>query len=188
MLRHSKDPSGNWSIVLGLISLVTRVLAPSPFLLFLNVGSSPVFTAGEPLCGASAVPALRSEPALSCCSADSTAPSQSPAPGRNLREGRRETVLLRAPLCLNETHKLQLVFFQWSCGQHGAKGWFFIHSWSYKPRLASVFTSRLVKIVTGTFLCKGFKSFNNYFHTAHVYTGDHTGSNSSQIGLALVGW
>lgn len=37
------------------------------------------------------------------------------------REGGRQTVLLRAPLCLNETHKLQLVFFQWSCGQHGAK-------------------------------------------------------------------
>lgn len=72
-------------------SHLTWVLAPSPFLLFLNIGSSPVFTAGEPLCGASAVPALRSEPALSCCSADSTAPSQSPAPGRNLREGRRET-------------------------------------------------------------------------------------------------
>lgn len=124
VLSHSQDPSGNWSIVLGFISLVTRVLAPSICFIIVNVGSGPVLTAGEPLCEASAVPALRSEPAQSCCSADSAAPSLSPAPGRTLQEGGRKgdsvSYCICCCSCWNETQNTAGVFLME----------FFIRNWN----------------------------------------------------------
>lgn len=129
VLSHSQDPSGNWSIVLGFISLVTRVLAPSICFIIVNVGSGPVLTAGEPLCEASAVPALRSEPAQSCCSADSAAPSLSPAPGRTLQEGGRKgdsvSYCICCCSCWNETQNTAGVFLM---EQHEANvRWVFLY-------------------------------------------------------------
>lgn len=81
------------------------------FFFFFKFGSGPGLTAGEPLCGASAVPAWCIGPAQSCCSADSTAPSPSPVPGRTLQEGEGETQLLRV-ICAEMNHMTAVwVFF-----------------------------------------------------------------------------
>lgn len=93
-----RTPALSW--ILSHLLLQFYFPGPDSFVLFyfLNFGSSPVLTTGEPLYGASAVPVWCIGPAQSCCSAGSTAPSPSPAPGRTLQEGEGQTQLLRLTL------------------------------------------------------------------------------------------
>lgn len=105
---------------------------------FFVFGSGPVFTAGEPLCGASAVLAWCIGPAQSCCSADSTAPSLSPAPGRNLQGGEGDTGLLRFTpnhcCTAGGFNDGATAFRRWSRGSHSEWAW--IPLWVCFPTLA----------------------------------------------------